>query len=205
MGPQQPQPISIWYPELRNGELCFVRPDPNAFGDHYAAKKLLPAKKIPSRKRICFLGESVAAGYLYAPHLTPAGLLEDHLRFTTGTDVYEIIDLARTNETLSGCVSTAHAAMQLQPDAFILFAGNNWNLLETTEISPYVPTPAGRRQYGLSLRNEGALGPIAIAARKQLQKAAQALADIEQIARESPSRYGRFRPGARSVSGRNRL
>ena len=101
-------------------------------GDHYATRQTLPARKTPGTRRICFFGESVAAGYLYAPHLTPAMVLEEQLRQTSDTHAYEVIDLARTNETLDGLLTTVRRSLQLNPDVLVLFVGNNWTLLLNT-------------------------------------------------------------------------
>src|SRR3954452_25139562 len=110
----EPRPISIWLPREKDGEQVFERPDPGPLGDHYATRKVIPAKQ--ARQRICFFGESAAAGYLYAPHLTPARVLEDHLRHLAGPGAFEVVDLARTNEPLQPLVATVEAAMQLAPD-----------------------------------------------------------------------------------------
>jgi len=106
-----PQPISIWQPCEIDGEVVFERPDPLVMGDHYAVRKTISARKDPSVRRLCFLGESVAAGYLYAPHCTPAGVLHDQLCAVSGGEGYEVIDLARINETLDGLVATAERAI----------------------------------------------------------------------------------------------
>lgn len=179
-----PQPISIWQPQRSAGELIFVRPDPYPLGDHYATQKVLHAAKGPSIRRICFLGESVAAGYLYAPHLTPAGVLQAQLE-AVGQPSYEVVDLARVNETLDGLVTTVRQALQLQPDLAVIWVGNNWNLLETPEFSPYIPSTQARQRYGQALRQAGVLGPIEEAARSRLQRSARALAEVDLIARSA--------------------
>ena len=178
-----PQPISIWQPQEVEGEVVFTRPDPLAMGDHYATRKTIPARKNPSTRRICFFGESVAAGYLYAPHLTPAQVLDDQLRAVCGRGVYEVIDLARTNETLASLVATVDSAMQLEPDALVIFAGNNWTLLETPQVSPYVPSVRARQAYAGALQEAGVLGSIKRAARQVLYKVGAAMALIDEIAR----------------------
>ncbi|HYN20325.1 MAG TPA: hypothetical protein VE078_05155, partial [Thermoanaerobaculia bacterium] len=71
----KPEPISIWQPD---GDV-WVRPDPLPLGDHYATRKVLRKKQAELPLRVVFFGESVAAGYLYAPHLTPAQVLEEQL------------------------------------------------------------------------------------------------------------------------------
>src|SRR6185295_1548198 len=99
-------------------------------------------------------------GYLYAPHLTPARVLEAQLQAAGGEADFEVIDLARTNETLASLAATVRTSLQINPDVLVLFIGNNWNLLETPEVSPYAPSVAARQRYGLSLREKGIAGPI---------------------------------------------
>ena len=100
------RPISIWEPKTEGGETVWVRPEPGPFGDHYATRRELRPKRAELPLRVAFFGESVAAGYLYAPHLTPAGVLEAQLRAAGGGANFEVIDLARTNETLAGLLAT---------------------------------------------------------------------------------------------------
>lgn len=136
----KPEPISVWEPQEIHGELVFVRPAPGPLGDHYAAVRELRPKKAELPLRVCLFGESVAAGYLYAPHLTLAKVLESHLQTIGGADRFEVIDLARTNETLASLAETVRTSLQINPDVLVIFVGNNWNLLETPELSPYAPT-----------------------------------------------------------------
>ncbi len=181
--PRFPEPISLWQPQDIDGEAVFVRPDPLPLGDHHAATPVLRPKKSLLPLRVAFFGESVAAGYLYAPHLTPAQVLEAQLRAAGGVDNFEVIDLARTNETLPSLAATVRASVQINPDVLVLFAGNNWNLLETPEVSPYAPSVAARQRFGQALRNEGIAGPIGLAAERLRQAAEATLASIAEIAR----------------------
>ncbi len=176
-------PISIWRPREENGELVFTRPEPHPFGDHYAERRSISAVKPDGCRRICFFGESAAAGYLYAPHLTPAKVLSDQLAAALDRVLFEVVDLARTNETLDSLVETVAQALQLQPDLLVIFTGNNWNLLETPAVSPYYPSAAGRRAYAAAWRQAGVMGPIELAARQRLEKAGRALAQIDALAR----------------------
>ncbi|MFZ0544625.1 MAG: hypothetical protein WAM60_04275, partial [Candidatus Promineifilaceae bacterium] len=152
---------------------------------HYAAARYLWPKSVDSPRRICFFGESVAAGYLYAPHVTPAKVLAAQLDFVVGPDAYEVIDLARTNETLAGLVETVDSAMQLEPDMLVIFGGNNWNLLETPEWSPYLPGVTGRMAYAEQLKRGGLEAVIEAAAKERLQKAWMALGEIGVISRNA--------------------
>lgn len=178
-----PRPISIWQPQKVDGELTFVRPEPPALGDHYAARRILRPKGAESPRRVCFFGESVAAGYLYAPHLTPAQVLQDQLCAVAGSRAYEVIDLSRTNEMLHSLVTTVTSALQLAPDVLVIFAGNNWNLLETPDVSPYVASVRARQRYAQALREAGVSGPIELAAHELLYKVGRALAQIDRIAK----------------------
>ncbi len=175
-----PRPISIWTPQEREGELVFERPDPGPLGDHYASRKTIPAKK-EARRRICFFGESAAAGYLYAPHLTPAQVLLEQLNHVGGAGAFEVVDLARTNETLGPLVATVEAAMQLAPDLLVIYTGNNWNLLETPELSPYAPSVRARQSYAESLAAGGILGPARRARMEIAQLAGEAFSTIAAL------------------------
>jgi hypothetical protein len=178
-----PRAISIWEPKTEDGATVWVRPEPGPFGDHYATRRTLRPKRSELPLRVAFFGESVAAGYLYAPHLTPAGVLEAQLRAAGGASNFEVIDLARTNETLAGLLATVRASFQINPDVLVLFAGNNWNLLETPEVSPYAPSAAARREVAGVLKAEGLAGPVRLA-RERLQGMAEVVfAEIGSMAR----------------------
>jgi hypothetical protein len=181
-----PRPISIWQPRGAGAELVFVRPDPLPLGDHFAARRELHPKRGPLPLRVCLFGESTAAGYLYAPHLTPAGVLESQLRAVAGEGAAEVVDLARTNETLASLVATLESAVQIQPDVVVVFAGNNWNLLETPEVSPYAPSVEARQRYAGAWRAAGAAGPagpVALAAGRLREIAEAAFDRVALIAR----------------------
>ncbi len=169
-------PISIWQPVEIDGERAFVRPGPGPFGDHYATRKVLRPKRAELPLRVAFFGESAAAGYLYAPHLTPAQVLEEQIRTAGGHENFEVIDLARTNETLAGLRDTVRSSLQIQPDVLVLFVGNNWNLLETPEISPYAPSARARQELAAALRDGGLFGPVDLA-RERLRGAATTVFD----------------------------
>jgi hypothetical protein len=178
-----PEPISIWEPREIDGELVFCRPEPLPLGDHYALTPTLRPKRTELPLRVAFFGESVAAGYLYAPHLTPARVLEAQLRAAGGDGNFEVVDLARTNETLAGLAETVRTSLQINPDVLVIFAGNNWDLLETPEFSPYAPSIEARQRYAQALREEGIVGPARLAREALAEKAGAVLERIATIAR----------------------
>ena len=175
----EPRPISIWRPTNDGGELVFERPAPLPLGDHYAARRRLCAAKPAGTRRLAFFGESVAAGYLYAPGLTPARVLETQLGQLDGH--WEVVDLARTNETLSGLAATVESSLQLDPDVLVIFAGNNWNLLETPQVSPWVPSVEARQRYAAALADGGPAGPARLALQELDRKASQTLDSIARV------------------------
>ena len=177
--PRGPRAISIWQPAEIDGARAFVRPDPGPFGDHYATRRILRPKQAELPLRVALFGESVAAGYLYAPHLTPARVLEEQLRTVGGSERFEVVDLARTNETLAGLRETVQSALQIQPDVLVLFVGNNWNLLETPEVSPFAPSVPARQEVAQALREAGLAGPVELA-RSRLR--AKVRATFDEIA-----------------------
>jgi len=178
-----PWPISIWQPRGEGADLVFVRPEPLPLGDHFAARREIRPKRAPLPLRVCLFGESAAAGYLYAPGLTPAGVLEGQLRAVAGDGAAEVVDLARTNETLGSLVATLESAVQIQPDVLVIFAGNNWNLLETPEVSPYAPSVAARQRFAEAWREGGRAGPVALAAGRLRGIVEAAFARVALIAR----------------------
>src|SRR6185369_4743396 len=87
-------------------------------------------EKIPpkgSRLRIVLLGESVARGYLYDPYFNPALALQAMMSSACGASEIEVIDLARTDLTHKLLQEMINSALHLEPDAFVIFAGNNWH------------------------------------------------------------------------------
>jgi hypothetical protein len=177
------RPISIWEPRGEGADLAFVRPAPLPLGDHFASRREIRPKRAHLPLRVCLFGESAAAGYLYAPHFTPAMVLEAQLRAVAGDGAAEVIDLARTNETLPSLAATLESAVQIQPDVILIFAGNNWNLLETPEVSPYAPAVSARQRYAEAWREAGPAGPVALAAKRLRAVAAATFEHVALIAR----------------------
>lgn len=81
-----------------------------------------------AKRRVVLIGESVARGYLYDPVFTPALVLEKTLKHYLGEGGVEVIDLARLSLLRAGLLSLAGSALMLEPDALVIFAGNNWGL-----------------------------------------------------------------------------
>jgi hypothetical protein len=113
--------VGIWREDPATGE--FVRSS-----EHFDLWKFCAqVERIPrksTRKRIVFLGESVARGFFFDPFYCPADVLRAILG-RAGADV-EVVDLAQSNCDALWLSITASAARALEPDALVVFAGNNW-------------------------------------------------------------------------------
>ena len=122
--PKESKLIGIWERRTENGTTSFVRRVDMMETWHYWANVgRIEAKG--SKLRVLFIGESVARGYLYDPGFTPAMALQMMLENQFGKDQVEVIDLARTNLGYE-IRELSLAALQLQPDVVVFFAGNNW-------------------------------------------------------------------------------
>ncbi|MER7576653.1 hypothetical protein [Streptomyces sp. NPDC126514] len=129
--------------------------------------------EIPLRsghRRIAVLGESAARGYFFDPTYSLAGLIDSAL---DGTGV-DVLDLARTNCSLTELLRTAAEALALGSDALVVHAGNNWANVD--------PTPAERHELALLLEEGGF--PAAAASFRELvtDVAASALDLLRELA-----------------------
>ena len=123
-----PAPVAIgpWRPQTSDGALSFVRAEPPGLGDPWPPHEVLRPKAPGGPRRIVFLGESAAAGWFYAPQLTPALVLERQLRSVAGEGSWEVVNLAKVDLSAPELMALLGAVHQLQPDAVVVFAGNNW-------------------------------------------------------------------------------
>jgi hypothetical protein len=142
--------IGIWERKEENDKICFVRRvDMMDVWHFWANVGRIEAKS--SKLRVLFIGESVARGYLYDPGFTPAIALQMILEEHYGKDQVEVIDLARTNLGYE-IKDLSLAALQLEPDIAIFFAGNNW------EKKTSLPTFKDIARMNEAIVNDGMVG-----------------------------------------------
>ena len=128
--PTESRHIGIWERKIENGKTSFVRRLDTMDEWHFWAN-LGRIDPKGSRRRVLFMGESVARGYLYDPDFTPAMALQTILDGHFGEGETEVIDLARTNLGYE-IRELALASLQLDPDVGVVFAGNNWGVAPPT-------------------------------------------------------------------------
>jgi hypothetical protein len=123
--------VGIWERDAASGD--FVRARRHVDLWRFCANVERIGKK-GARKRIAWLGESVARGFFFDPVYAPAHVLEQQLAALDAP--VEVIDLAQSNCDPWWLAQLAASAVQLEPDAVVVFAGNNWRLGELTAASP---------------------------------------------------------------------
>lgn len=118
--------VGIWDPVPREGGAVELvrseaRKDEWRF---WADVHTIPPKSGP---RVVLLGESVARAYLYDPAVTVASVLEANIRDIPGLERASVVDLAQSDLTPDRLVPMFDMLPALEPDAIVLFAGNNWH------------------------------------------------------------------------------
>lgn len=116
--------VGIWEATGEAGAVRFIRskrfePEFNLWAD----VPEIPPKG--ARRRVVFIGESAAAGWLYGNKLRPAAVLESLFSAAAVPGGVEVVDLARVGLSAFSLVDLVTASFALQPDAMIIFAGNN--------------------------------------------------------------------------------
>ncbi len=122
---EKEQPVGIWNATWIDGKKYFIRDAGKArqFAQ-WARVHQIPPKS--QSKRVVFLGESVARGFLLDPLYTPASVLEQLLNVKPGELQAEVVDLALTNCDIDSLRQLCHSSLALEPDVMVIFAGNNW-------------------------------------------------------------------------------
>ena len=174
-----PAPIGIWTPDTRDGQLVFVRDATAVTRDWWPPHARLAPKRSLLPLRIVLLGESTAAGWFYAPELTPATVLGEQLTAARGRGIYEVLDLTMVNLQAPALVELAGAALQLDPDVMVVFAGNNW-----PQRLPAFPgaSPLDCAEAAVALRTAGMAGLRELADARTRASAETTLEIIARVA-----------------------
>jgi hypothetical protein len=122
---KQEERVGIWKAGVKDGKKFFSRdPKYHSFYSLWANTQNIPPKS--EKFRVLLLGESVARGFLYDPYFNPAKCLSEILNTELYTSGVEVIDIAKTNILMDELKQVCESSLLLQPDAVVIFAGNNW-------------------------------------------------------------------------------
>ena len=116
--------VGIWEATDGANGRTFVRTNTGEPMHLWANVQKIPPKG--TRRRIVLIGESAARGYLYSPRFSPAQALQQMMNAACGPDKTEVVDLARSNLVYDPLLELINQALHLEPDALVIFAGNNW-------------------------------------------------------------------------------
>ena len=119
--------VGIWEAQDEAGGRAFVRVSSGEPGYFWANVQEIPPKGLSPR--VVLIGESVARGYLYDPHFTPALALQKMMDAACGTGEIEVVDLGRTDLMHEPLRELITQSLHLEPDVLVIFAGNNWHPL----------------------------------------------------------------------------
>lgn len=119
--------VGTWEATDEDNGRAFVRVNTGDPPYLWANVQRIPPKG--SRRRIVLVGESVARGFLLDPHFTPSQALQKIMNVACGPDEVEVVDLARTDLTYEQLQELIVQALHLEPDALVIFAGNNFGVL----------------------------------------------------------------------------
>ncbi len=178
--PIEPGLVGVWKAGEHEGKPGFARdPEREAEWSMWADVPFIPARS--GKRRIALIGESVARGYFYDPYFTPAMVLERMLnRGSPARAETEVIDLARNDLKPLELASLAQAAMALQPDALVIFAGNNW-------LHGLAPKGLESRILASLLQREGVAGVQAFYRHKLAEEVGgQAAEGLRRLAAYAP-------------------
>jgi hypothetical protein len=180
-----PSPIGIWKPSTSPTEgagVVFEREEPALTNDWWAPTERLLPKSSLLPLRVVLIGESTAAGWFYAPEITPASVLEAQLRAARGPRSFEVIDLTMVNLQPGALLELVGSSLQLTPDVIVVFAGNNWPL-RLASIDALSPPDA--RGAALAFREDGIRGLVRFADRRSRDTAFRVAETIARMGDES--------------------
>jgi len=128
--------VGIWRRQRPGEDAPFIRRSDRGHDWFYWANNDRIEQK--RRKwRVALLGESVARGYLFDPHFNPAAALRTILQSQLGSENIDVVDLAKSNQTMEELKSAIGQSLALSPDVVVIFAGNNWRTHLAEEDIPF--------------------------------------------------------------------
>ena len=117
--------IGIWKKRNIKGETIFQRNEDRRHEWHaWANVHEIPLRT--NKKRIAFLGESVARGFFYSPKYSVANELQSVLTATPVFDDVEVVDLSKNAMEMDEVIDIVKSCELFSPDLMVMFAGNNW-------------------------------------------------------------------------------
>lgn len=133
-------------------------------------------------RRVCLIGESVAAGFFYSPWLTPAKWLAGLLsRF----GAWEVKDLSKIGTQFDVLVKVAAEALRTRPDLLVVLAGNNWVGLSARTYQYADRDLESFQEYAGAVREHGMEGFLRVEEERSRKRARFVVDRVAALAAEA--------------------
>lgn len=173
--------IGTWHPAKQGEEILFKRVEQADSVFWESTCDLFPLRKKENVKRVCFIGESVAAGMFFTPAITPAKVLSNYLEVNS-EDSWEVMDLTRNCMNAGALIETCSNSLQLDPDYIVIVAGNNWFSDIMVEHNGAL---SRRKKYANSIDKNGLSGVIETYQQKAKKLAKTIMTQMNRIAADN--------------------
>jgi hypothetical protein len=122
--PEQSGDVGIWHAERTDNGVGLRRHE-WAMAEKWAWADVAEVPPAGRARRVVLIGESTARGWLYDPVFNPAIALGRQLD-KAAPGGYQVVDLAKSGATAEQTAELADQIALLEPDALVMFGGNNW-------------------------------------------------------------------------------
>ncbi len=122
--PERADDVGIWHAE-RTDDGVALRRHEWAMTEKWAWADVAEVAPAGSARRVVLIGESTARGWLYDPAFNPAIALGRQLD-KAAPGGYQVVDLAKSGASAEQTAELADQIALLEPDALVMFGGNNW-------------------------------------------------------------------------------
>jgi hypothetical protein len=127
--------LGIWKYHEANGEAWYER-DPTFIADWQGWADNEKIIIDDNAKKVVYIGESVARGYLFDPQYNPVKIIQHLVNTTSDLAPVQVIDLAMSGLDFGELHLLVREVAAIRPDALIIFAGNNWDVISILESDP---------------------------------------------------------------------
>lgn len=158
--------LGPFIPKGRGKRVSFERKASSSDRWRWADTASIPPKG--RKRRVVYLGESVARGFFFDPAVTPAKMLGALLEVAE-PGRYEVIDLASNDLTTYELRCLLEGVPALEPDVVVVFAGNNW--MARNKVA-HVSGERARKRAASAVRREG-VAALARFAAQEIEESAK--------------------------------
>jgi hypothetical protein len=120
------QKVGVWWRDKGDDTAPFIRNAAPEEEELWARAEYISPKG--AKRRVVLIGESVARGFMYDSEFNCAIALTELLHSAVGSNEVEVVDLAKSGMDYGELQRLLSESEALCPDAYVVFAGNNWQM-----------------------------------------------------------------------------